>query len=103
PPEPAATGTKAAAKIATAGAATSPAPARPSGHPASPASSPAPAQSAGPANASSPGGATAATISIDQFAKVDLRVARIVSAEQVEGAAKLVKLTLDVGETENGQ
>jgi len=41
-------------------------------------------------------------ISIDDFAKVDLRIARIVDAEQVEGAAKLVKLTLDAGETENG-
>ena len=43
------------------------------------------------------------TISIDDFAKIDLRIARIVNAEQVEGAAKLVKLTLDVGETESGQ
>jgi len=42
-------------------------------------------------------------ITIDDFAKVDLRIARIVNAEQVEGAAKLVKLTLDIGETENGQ
>jgi methionyl-tRNA synthetase len=39
----------------------------------------------------------AATISIDEFAKVDLRVARIVKAESVEGADKLVKLTLDIG------
>jgi len=38
-----------------------------------------------------------ATISIDDFAKVDLRVARIVRAEQVEGAEKLLKLTLDLG------
>jgi methionyl-tRNA synthetase len=42
-------------------------------------------------------------ISIDDFARIDLRVATIVNAEQVDGAAKLVKLTLDVGETENGQ
>ena len=41
--------------------------------------------------------AGAATISIDDFAKVDLRVARIVKAEQVEGADKLLKLTLDIG------
>jgi methionyl-tRNA synthetase len=40
----------------------------------------------------------APTIAIDDFAKVDLRIARIVNAEQVEGADKLVKLTLDVGE-----
>jgi methionyl-tRNA synthetase len=44
----------------------------------------------------------AATISIDDFAKIDLRIARIVNAEQVGGADKLLKLTLDVGETENG-
>ncbi len=37
------------------------------------------------------------TISIDDFAKVDLRVARIVNAEHVEGADKLLKLTLDIG------
>jgi len=41
--------------------------------------------------------AAAATISIDDFAKVDLRVARIVNAEHVEGADKLLKLTLDIG------
>jgi methionyl-tRNA synthetase len=39
-----------------------------------------------------------ATISIDDFGKIDLRIARIVNAEQVEGANKLIKLTLDVGE-----
>lgn len=37
-------------------------------------------------------------ISIDDFAKVDLRIAKIVSAEHVEGAEKLLKLLLDVGE-----
>ncbi len=37
-------------------------------------------------------------IGIDDFAKVDLRIARIVAAEAVEGADKLVRLTLDVGE-----
>ncbi|MGK2915970.1 MAG: methionine--tRNA ligase [Porticoccaceae bacterium] len=39
----------------------------------------------------------AAEIDIDTFAKVDLRVARIVSASAVEGAGKLLKLTLDIG------
>ena len=38
-----------------------------------------------------------ATISIDDFARLELRVARIANAEQVEGADKLVKLTLDLG------
>ena len=37
-------------------------------------------------------------ITIDDFAKVDLRIARIVSAETVEGSDKLLKLTLDCGE-----
>lgn len=39
----------------------------------------------------------AAAITIDDFAKVDLRVARIVNAESVDGSDKLLKLTLDVG------
>jgi methionyl-tRNA synthetase len=37
------------------------------------------------------------TISIDEFKRVDLRVARIANAEHVEGADKLLKLTLDLG------
>jgi methionyl-tRNA synthetase len=37
------------------------------------------------------------TIGIDDFMKIDLRVARVVSAEHVEGAEKLIKLTLDIG------
>lgn len=41
--------------------------------------------------------AAVAPITIDDFAKVDLRVARIVSAEHVDGADKLLKLTLDIG------
>ncbi|RUO58426.1 methionine--tRNA ligase [Idiomarina fontislapidosi] len=39
----------------------------------------------------------AETINFDEFAKVDLRVALIVNAEHVEGADKLLKLTLDLG------
>jgi methionyl-tRNA synthetase len=46
-----------------------------------------------------PGGeAIAAQISADEFFKIDLRIARIVSAEAVEGSTKLLRLTLDVGE-----
>jgi methionyl-tRNA synthetase len=37
-------------------------------------------------------------IVIDDFARIDLRVARIVAAEAVEGARKLLRLTLDAGE-----
>ena len=39
----------------------------------------------------------AAEIAYEDFAKVDLRVARIVKAEHVEGADKLLRLTLDLG------
>ncbi len=42
----------------------------------------------------------AETISIDDFSKIDLRVAHIVNAEHVEGADKLLKLTLDIGEAQ---
>ncbi len=44
----------------------------------------------------------AETITIDDFAKIDLRIARILNAEYVEGADKLLRLTLDIGgETRN--
>ena len=36
-------------------------------------------------------------IQFDDFAKIDLRIAKIVNAEHVEGAEKLLKLTLDIG------
>lgn len=36
-------------------------------------------------------------ISIDDFAKIDLRIAKIIKAEAVEGADKLLQLTLDLG------
>jgi methionyl-tRNA synthetase len=39
------------------------------------------------------------TISIDDFMKVDLRIARIETAEPVEGADKLLALTLDLGDS----
>ncbi|MEI7515022.1 MAG: methionine--tRNA ligase subunit beta, partial [Betaproteobacteria bacterium] len=46
-----------------------------------------------------PGGeAIAPTITIDDFAKVDLRIAKIVNCEPVEGSVKLLRLTLDAGE-----
>ena len=40
----------------------------------------------------------APTIGIDDFAKIDLRIARIVDAGHVEGADKLIRLALDIGE-----
>jgi methionyl-tRNA synthetase len=46
-----------------------------------------------------PGGeAIAPVITIDDFAKIDLRIAKIVACEKVEGSTKLLRLTLDAGE-----
>ncbi len=50
------------------------------------------AQAASPAAA-----AGGATLSIDEFKRLDLRVAKIVNAETVDGADKLLRLTLDLG------
>jgi methionyl-tRNA synthetase len=44
-----------------------------------------------------PQSAVPASISIDEFKRLDLRIARILSAEHVSGADKLLKLTLDLG------
>lgn len=44
------------------------------------------------------GEVASAQISIEDFGKVDLRIARIIAAEHVEGADKLLKLTLDLGD-----
>jgi methionyl-tRNA synthetase len=41
------------------------------------------------------------TITIDDFAKIDLRIAKIVNCEAVEGSTKLLRLTLDVGEVDD--
>ncbi|MFJ7565681.1 methionine--tRNA ligase [Herminiimonas sp. NPDC097707] len=42
--------------------------------------------------------ALAPEIKIDDFSKIDLRIAKIVNCEHVEGSDKLLRLTLDVGE-----
>jgi methionyl-tRNA synthetase len=60
---------------------------------AKPAAKP-PAASAAPNSAAANG---SATIAIDDFSKVDLRIARITAAEAVPEADKLLKLTLDLG------
>lgn len=44
--------------------------------------------------------AIADTINIEDFAKIDLRIAKIIDAKHVEGADKLIQITLDIG---NGQ
>ena len=65
-----------------------------------PAAAPAPAEAAAeaPAPEASDIEELAPEISIDDFTKIDLRVAKIVNCEHVEGAGKLLRLTLDVGE-----
>jgi methionyl-tRNA synthetase len=65
----------------------------------------APAPNAAPDTPDAPAASTdagieelAPEISIDDFAKIDLRIARIVNCEAVEGSTKLLRLTLDAGE-----
>jgi methionyl-tRNA synthetase len=57
----------------------------------------APTAAATPKASSTGPGTAAASISIDEFARLDLRVARVASAELVEGSDKLLRLTLDLG------
>jgi len=70
---------------------------------AAPAAAPAAAaaEKAAPAEAGGSAGdieELAPEISIDDFTRIDLRVAKIVNCEHVEGSSKLLRLTLDVGE-----
>ncbi len=55
---------------------------------------------AGGAKSAAAGGTDPATpeIGIDEFRKIDLRVARVLAAEPVEGADKLIRLSLDLGD-----
>jgi len=78
-----------AATAASAAVAAKAAPAKPVQDAAKPAAKPA---------APTAPAAPAAEVSIDDFMKVDLRIARIDSAELVEGADKLLKLGVDLGE-----
>jgi methionyl-tRNA synthetase len=57
-----------------------------------------PTSDAPPAPASPGGTPIADTSTIDDFAKLDFRIAKIVTASHVEGSDKLLKLTLDAGE-----
>jgi methionyl-tRNA synthetase len=57
----------------------------------------APAPTPAHTNTESTNASTASHITIDDFTKVDLRIAKIANAELVEGADKLLKLTLEVG------
>ncbi len=62
-----------------------------------PVAAPAPKTAGTASAAAAQPGASPATISIDEFAKIDLRVARVVEASHVEGADKLLRLSLDLG------
>jgi methionyl-tRNA synthetase len=66
---------------------------------AAPTSASAPAATATAAGAALPGGiAVGADITIDDFSKLDLRIARVVDCDFIEGSDKLLRFTLDVGE-----
>jgi len=60
------------------------------------AATPAPAPAA-PAPSAPPEGTGDNRISIDEFMKIDLRVARVLTAERVPNSRKLMKMTIDVG------
>src|SRR5665647_2917772 len=66
---------------------------------------PAPIESAPATDASAAPGfeAIAPTIGIEDFSKIDLRIARIVACEAVPGSTKLLRLTLDLGEGADAQ
>ena len=65
--------------------------------PAAPAASPAAAQVTAPPSAAAPVEGTDTRLSIDEFMKVDLRVAQVLTAERVPKSKKLVKLSVDLG------
>ncbi len=58
---------------------------------------PAAAREAGPPAAEAPAGAGGGTITIDDFSRVDLRTAKVLSAERVEGADKLLRIEVELG------
>ncbi|MDB5899235.1 MAG: metG [Ramlibacter sp.] len=66
---------------------------------ASPGAPPPPSSPEGEGREDKPGGEDLAPeITIDDFTRIDLRIAKIVACEAVEGSKKLLRLTLDVGE-----
>jgi len=66
--------------------------------PAAEAPSPQPSPAGGRGSELPGGEELAPIISIDDFVKIDLRIAKIVACEAVEGSTKLLRLTLDAGE-----
>jgi len=76
---------------------TGPGAATPAAGTAAPAHPSAPAPAAPPPGTPSQASAAGDRISIDDFMKVELRVARVLAAERVEKSKKLLKLSVDVG------
>ena len=66
------------------------------GHPAPPSPTPAPEKAASAATSAAPS-ASDNRISIDDFMKVELRTAKVLTAERVPSSKKLIKLSVDVG------
>ena len=62
--------------------------------PGGPSAPPAPAQPAAAAEAPAP----SPRITIEDFAKIDLRVGQVLEAEKVSGSKKLVRLLIDIGD-----
>jgi methionyl-tRNA synthetase len=61
-----------------------------------------PPAEAAPTAVAAPGGEpVGAEITIDDFGRIDMRIAKVVACENVEGSTKLLRLTLDVGEGRN--
>src|SRR5438309_11317755 len=56
-----------------------------------------PPSTAAPSNPEPVAGAVASKISIDEFMKVELRVAKVLAAERVPKSKRLLKLNVDVG------
>jgi methionyl-tRNA synthetase len=70
---------------------------KPSGMPTAAGTAPAAVTPKTAGGAAAPDPAGVPSISIDDFGRIDLRIARIAAAELVEGADKLLKLTVDLG------
>jgi methionyl-tRNA synthetase len=60
----------------------------------------APAPAATAAKPAAPTSDASAEITVEDFAKIDIRIAKILAAEHVEGADKLLKLTVDIGDAQ---
>jgi len=70
---------------------------QPAAAPAEPKSDAKPAQKAKAVNTQAPASAANGKVSINDFARLDLRVANVLEAKFVEGSDKLLQLTLDLG------